>query len=343
VMPWEAGPGIAAAPAPDGAEAAQAEELLGLVTSSLDPAVDAEFTEAIDGRTSIDRATAERVAAIALQALRAGSDPDDGSPAPDPKEFLEVWATLDGVTTRPAGSSINYGTVGGRHRTEPPVAAGIGFDPRSMLRVASVWKMKARAGTVGENGVGPLLDHILRHSGVRLHLIGHSFGARVVLSALASSTAERPAHSMLLLQPAVNRWCFAAKVAGTSRVGGYHSVLTKVDRPILTTFSSHDEPLTKYFHLAMRGSHLGEPGTAAIGNTDLYGALGGFGPQGMASLAVQENAAVPGKETYPLNGEARVIAVDGGVEIEGHPAIAGHGEVVNPVTWWALHALTRPD
>ena len=37
------------------------------------------------------------------------------------------------------------------------------------------------------------------------------------------------------------------------------SVLDKVERPILSTFSRHDLPLHEVFHLAVRGSSLGEP------------------------------------------------------------------------------------
>jgi hypothetical protein len=184
--------------------------------------------------------------------------------------------------------------------------------------------------------------YVLEHSDARLHLVGHSFGARVVLSALASGDPARRAHSMLLLQAAVNRWCFAPDVAGTGRVGGYHAVLERVEKPVLTTFSSHDEPLTKYFHLAMQGGHLGEPDIAGIGDTDLYGALGGFGPAGLGELCEGQPAAIPDRDSYDIAGHRRVIAIDGGAEIDGKPAISGHGDVSNPTTWWALHCLTGP-
>ncbi|WP_030208990.1 hypothetical protein [Streptomyces sp. NRRL S-87] len=362
VMPWEAGPQIAADPDPFGRQAAEVEELLELVTSSLDPAEDQEFTEAVDGRRSVDAATAERLAEIAIGALRAGPDPDDGSPPPQAGDLLEAWAALDGLAHGggagaggapgspgdgaagdPGAAPVGFGTIGDHPHEAQPGAAGLDFDPRDLLRMATVWKMKARAGTVGAHGVGPLVEHVLTHSTARLHLIGHSFGARVVLSALTTAAAPRPAHCVLLLQPAVNRWCFAPRVAGTQRAGGFHGVLDKVTRPVLTTFSSHDAPLTRFFHLAMRGSHLGEPDFAGVGDTDLYGALGGFGPAGLTGLSVEEKAAVPGEDRYPLDGGARVIAVDGGVDINGLPAISGHGDISNPVTWWALHDLTRPD
>ncbi|MFI6585150.1 hypothetical protein [Embleya sp. NPDC050493] len=343
VMPWEAGPGIAADPEPDGAEARQVEEMLDLVTRSLGPESDPEFVELVDGRAVIDADAALRAAEIVLGALRAEPDPDDGSVPPTAKEFLTVWEALDsgGGATPPADPN-DFG-VAGDASSGLRAAGGGGFDPRSLLRAATVWRMKARAGEVGARGVGPLVAHILRESGVRLHLVGHSFGAKVVLSALASAAPSRPARSMLLLQAAINRWCFAADVAGTGRPGVHHSIPDLVERPLLTTFSAFDEPLTKAFHLAMRASRQGQPGFAALGDPELYGALGGFGPAGVEGISAVRPAAVPGQERYDLDGGLRVIAVDGGVEIDGRPAIAGHGEVSNPTTWWAMHALTRPD
>jgi hypothetical protein len=145
---------------------------------------------------------------------------------------------------------------------------------------------------------------------------------------------------MLLLQAAVNRWCFASDVAGTGRAGGYVPVLNRVERPILATFSAHDEALTKAFPLAMRGGHLGEPDVAAFSKPELYGALGGLGPAGLGGLGATESAAIPGQEDYDLGSGHKVIAVDGGREIDSRPAISGHGDISNPVTWWALHCLT---
>ena len=200
--------------------------------------------------------------------------------------------------------------------------------------------MKARAGKVGTYGVGPLIAEFLKGDRTsRLHLVGHSFGARVLLSAVASQPLERKAHSMLLLQPAVNRWCFAPDVAGTGKPGGYNIVLERVERPILATLSVHDRPLHEFFHLAVRGGSLGEINIAAIGDTDRYGALGGYGPNGLGALLMRsEPLREPGKE-YDLSGTARVLAVDGSGAVARTPTISGHGDINNPSTWWALHCL----
>jgi hypothetical protein len=129
-----------------------------------------------------------------------------------------------------------------------------GFDPRDILRVFTVWQMKDRAGRVGTRGVGPLLARIRSCTAggegsppARLHLIGHSYGCKVLLSAiLASGNFEgqgQPIDSLLLLQPAVNHLCFAARLPAIGHADGYAAVLQRVRQPILSTFSSHDRPL----------------------------------------------------------------------------------------------------
>ncbi|MGW1712054.1 hypothetical protein [Streptomyces sp. NPDC002156] len=329
VMPWEEGPAIAGWPGRDSPAAVELEELLTLATSELNADEDRAFVDAVDGRTAVDPDTARELATIFLRSMRSTPDPDDGSAPPSVDDLLEIWSRLGGVNGG-AGSAA--------------AAAGQDIDLRGVGRAASVWKMKARAGAVGTRGVAPLLEHILQpERGIRLHLIGHSFGARVVLSAL-NAVAGRKAHALLLLQPAVNRWCLAPRVEGNGLPGGYHSVLSKVEQPILTTFSSRDWPLTKVFHLAMKGRHLGEqqPQIAMVGDTDTFGALGGYGPAGLDGQAITCNAAPPG-ESYPLSGAAQVIAIQGGEEVDGQVPITGHGDISNPFTWWALHELTRGD
>jgi hypothetical protein len=145
---------------------------------------------------------------------------------------------------------------------------------------------------------------------------------------------------MLLLEPAVNRWCFAADVVGTGQVGGFRPVLERVELPVLSTMSSHDVPLRLAFHLAIRGRSLGEPNIAAIGDTDRYGALGGYGPGGLGAAAVTEAARAPGIP-YDLDIAQRVIVVDGSGDIDGKPAIGGHSDINNPNTWWALRCLVH--
>ncbi|MGV8965601.1 MAG: hypothetical protein ACOH2F_04925 [Cellulomonas sp.] len=356
VLPWEAGPEIAGAGDP--AQSLADEEMLTFVSESLSAADEATLAELIDGRTELPKADAERAATIVLSALWADEDPDAAVPPPSAPEFLDSWQAIDEATTGDVsiGGEDDFHAVtdddagpdaGGAPDSRPQAAGGFSLDPRNLLRGATLWKMKARAGRVGANGVGPIIHTVLTQSATtRVHLIGHSFGARVMLSAVASgpfpsTEFPRKVFSMLLLQPAVNRWCFAPKVIGTDAVGGYNPVLDRVVKPILTTFSASDVPLHDFFHLAVRS--VGELEIAAIGDTDRFGALGGYGPAGLGQLVTTVPAIAPGTKNYDLTNGFRVVAIDGGVVLAGATAIAGHSEINNPVTYWALHNAAAPE
>ena len=206
VLPWEAGPKIAAAGAPEGPEGAQTEQMLSFVTESLEPDADAMLTELVDARTALAAGEARQAAEIVLTALWPDADTEDGAPPPSIDEVLASWSAMNGVEALIPPDPDGFGTVDSDAASKGlAVAADVSLDPRDLLRMATVWKMKARAGQVGACGAGPLVRHILGHSAARLHLVGHSFGARLLLSALVSQKPARPAQSMLLLQAAVNR------------------------------------------------------------------------------------------------------------------------------------------
>jgi hypothetical protein len=340
LFPWEKGPKIAADPA---AEEARKEEMLRLVVNNLQPEAAAELVDIIDGRAELTEDAAKTAADILIKGLR-NTDPDNGSSPPEIDELLRTWAVLDGTlegTDALRPDPDQYGGLEEDGVTAPNAAGSVRrFDPRNGLRLGTLWLMKDRAGKVGALGVGPLVKHVLDSTLARVHLVGHSFGARVVLSSLGfGPAATRRAHSMLLLQPAVNRWCFADKVVGTDKRGGYHPVLERVELPIMTTYSKDDFPLCEVFHLGVRGSSLGEPKIAAIGDTYRYGALGGYGPLGIDTVLDEQDVVLAGAPTYKLPSDKRVIALDGGINVQGRPAIADHGDINNPAMWWALHCL----
>ena len=83
---------------------------------------------------------------------------------------------------------------------------------KEALRQLTYWQMKNRAGVVGQKGLGPAIDKLAEEfPNLRIHLIGHSFGARVVSFALAGirESAPSPVKSVTLLQGAYSRFAFA--------------------------------------------------------------------------------------------------------------------------------------
>src|SRR4030095_5642449 len=126
------------------------------------------------------------------------------------------------------------------------------LNPKKIIRTATVFQMKDRAGTVGKHGVGPMLRDLLANNNARVHLTGHSYGAKVVMSALCLLDHPRKVASVLLLQPAINASCFAEKIQENGGLpGAFRPVLERTEGPIFTTFSSSDSPLTTFFHVAL--------------------------------------------------------------------------------------------
>ncbi|MEZ5875568.1 MAG: hypothetical protein R3D30_12355 [Hyphomicrobiales bacterium] len=281
-----------------------------------------------------DELGSEESLELARLLARIYDEPDDELGFDDAVSAEDLVAAWGEAQTEP-DSLEDFGTANSS-AGKGPQAASIGgllrkLDPRPAIRLATVYKMKDRAGKVGARGVGPLLRDLLDGNDARLHLIGHSYGGKVVLSATAIAPVSRPVESILLLQPAVSHLCFADEVPGTDRAGGYRAVLERVKRPILSTFSRHDFPLTKVFHLALRRKKdLGEARIAAGEPPSKYAALGGFGPRRCGEKLIDMksvNAAYnfdPNVEIYGLRGDA---------------AIDGHGDVSNEATWWSLYSL----
>ncbi len=273
---------------------------------------------------------ARRLAELAAGILRdSEAERESGEPA-EAEGLLRSWEAMSEEMGR-AGMRPDAG----------PVPAGVvdGLSPllaaRWLIRMLTVAIMKDRAGVVGAKGVGPLLEALLRGTGARVHLIGHSYGAKVLLSALCGiASPPRKVRSALLLQPAVSHLCFAGEVPGKGHPGGYRQALERVEQPILATYSPHDFALHTVFHWALRrdadlGELMGLDAVAAVPSR--YAALGGYGPRRAGERLIPIQA--PG-EPYVLDPEVRVYGLDG-----ANGRIPGHGDISNEFTWWALHAL----
>jgi hypothetical protein len=288
VMPWEQPPHIAAL-----AGSSEREEVVVVVeqralrevASEIRTEDVARFYELAERGRTLTVSEAQELAQILLPIYQRGdTEVDDGQTSISPADLLRLWQKLPNgavANKKPGFARDDESEV--PSRTEP-VAAGIldFLDPRRPIQLATVLLMKDRAGTVDALGVGPgAAEQLLDLKRARVHLIGHSYGAKVMLSALCYQPLGDKVTSLLLLQPAVSYLCFAENVDGKGRHGGYRHALERMERPILSTFSSQDQPLTKFFHLAVRrDSDLGEQKIAGVPPSK-YAALGGFGPGGL--------------------------------------------------------------
>jgi hypothetical protein len=344
VLPWEKPPVMAAAAGDPRAAADEAVEEgldeLAEIAPEL-PAGQRERFYELAGAERLSGAEALELAALLAPLYGQGGDPEDGGEVPAPETLLGLWRALP-APPAPAVDPDDFGFAPDATAPAGPPAAAFdlsSLDPRGAVRAFTVWQMKDRAGTVGANGVAPLLRALLAAAGgARLQLLGHSYGCKVVLSALAGGAplAAGAVDSVLLLQPAINGWAFAEKVEGEDFPGGYRKVLPWVRQPILTTFTRKDGPLTKMFHLAVRRKRdLGEVQIGAAA-PNRFAALGGFGAQGGTPPEVLEIAMPTAGTAYPaFDAGTRVVA------LAAHDLIGGHGDIVNPHTAWALLTQVR--
>jgi pimeloyl-ACP methyl ester carboxylesterase len=286
-------------------------------------------------REELDGAEALELARIVQPLYASRMDEISENGIPTPQDIVGAWRTLSAPP-----DLDDFGTTGGTPGG-PQAAGGEGilgrFDPREIIRTLTVRQMKDRAGTVGARGVGPLIRDLMAADSQspdpsRVHMIGHSYGAKVMLSAIAvGNDPPRKVHSLLLLQPAVSHLCFANQVPDTNRPGGYRGVLGRVKAPILSTFSANDFPLTRVFHFALRRSEdLGEAQIAADEPPSVYAALGGFGPRRAGEKLVDIRDV---NDRYDLAGDTPVIG------LRATRTISGHGAISNESTWWALYCL----
>jgi hypothetical protein len=138
---------------------------------------------------------------------------------------------------------------------------------KDALRVFSYTTMKTRAGEIGRRGLGPLLAALHgRAPGVRVHLMGHSFGARLVSFALAGvgAAAASPIASLMLVQGAFSHWSFAHAADNPfGEDGALRAVADRVHGPLVATFSEHDFAVCRWYPKASFLSRQDESASVA--------------------------------------------------------------------------------
>lgn len=162
--------------------------------------------------------------------------------------------------------------------------AGLWSGAREVLRTLSYYEMKNRAGVVGQQGLGPLLAGLDSPSGApRIHLMGHSFGARLVAYSLAGLRDDQtggagPVKSLTLIQGAFSHFTFGSPLMfDPSRSGALAGYVNRVDGPLLATFSSADRAVGWWYPAA---SMLANQDSESVEDlADRWGAMGHDGYQ----------------------------------------------------------------
>ncbi|MEO6528561.1 MAG: hypothetical protein ABIP93_18230 [Gemmatimonadaceae bacterium] len=201
-----------------------------------------------------------------------------------------------------------------------------GFKAAAMnvMNFTTYYEMKSRAGKVGKNGVGPLVDKLAKQV-ERVHLVGHSFGGRVVTAAAAGSTTDR-IKSMSLLQTAFSHSGFSKAKGGAFRgVVDTH----RVNGPIVVTHSDKDKAVGIAYPMASR---LNGDTTSGFGDkNDKFGGIGRNGAQHMESGETVDGKLQPVGSPYHF--QAGTI-----YNLEANALIPGHSDITGKEVAYAIRS-----
>ena len=202
----------------------------------------------------------------------------------------------------------------------------------SLMNHATYFQMKKLAGTVGKEGVAPLIDRLVAGKPHRkIHLAGHSFGGRVV-TATAAASKTKQLRSMSLLQAAYSHNGLSA-----SKGGYFRSVIDdhRVAGATIITYSKHDRAVGLAYPAASRIN--GDTAMAFGKADDDFGGMGSSGAQNMEPdevsttatelLAVGAPYSLQAGKIHNLNGDQYIIDPKGG---------DAHGFVFVPEVAWAI-------
>lgn len=172
------------------------------------------------------------------------------------------------------------GTVMGLGSAVQGLLAGSRAAVGRFLNQLTYYEMKKRAGIVGVSLADAVLAKVKPAREIRLHLVGHSFGGRLVTAAvnqLVTKHANQLApngklelFSVTILQGAYSHNALAS-------AGAFPAVVGKPTGPIVITHTHNDLACTIAYALASRLSRdiaqgIGDP-------SDEFGAMGANGPQ----------------------------------------------------------------
>ncbi|MEY9904149.1 hypothetical protein ABIA35_000355 [Catenulispora sp. MAP12-49] len=218
-------------------------------------------------------------------------------------------------------------------------AAFFGLEPRTLLErfgsledgisavmnLATYYEMKARAGAVGK-GLVPVLAAVrAARPEVRLHLAGHSFGARVMASAL-TNCEPFPVSSMTLIQGAFSQFGFAKQWDGVHdglfRPGLFGG---RLKGPVVVTYSHHDEMVGIPYELASRLAGDQPDTTGMVRDSDVRDEFGAIGRHG----ALSSPESVWGR-MLPVEGAGYAFPAGAISNLDSAEFVSSHFHVMTP-------------
>jgi hypothetical protein len=237
-------------------------------------------------RLKTDTAAATEFANLVRSLVKVGKQSDDDSSGlffQLPADELVQALTQNTVTVNPGSGGV--AAIGGSTGGTGGGAAGFFGDflngAKDLLNYVTYYQMKERAGVVGSTGVAELLRRIrTERPDIKLHLVGHSFGGRLVTAAATGPEGQPPLpiNSLMLLQAAFSHYGFADNYEG-DKDGFFRRMVTGkcVSGPVLITHTINDKAVGVAYPIASR---VARQVASGLGDAaDKYGGIGRNGAQ----------------------------------------------------------------
>lgn len=200
----------------------------------------------------------------------------------------------------------------------------------TFLNLTTWYTMKERSGIVGANGAAKAVRDTKRAlPNIRLHLVGHSLGGRLMASCAKSLCADPKLQpdSLTLLEAAFSHYGFSAN-NGENTPGFFRAVVDDklVKGPFVSTFSAQDTVVGNIYAIASR---LADDNVKAIGDAnDKFGGIGRNGAQKTDEAVLKPLLDVGQPYTFEAN---KILCLDG-----SGGKIKDHSDVKNPFVTWAF-------
>jgi hypothetical protein len=210
--------------------------------------------------------------------------------------------------------------------------SGIKGGALTLMNLLTYYQMKDRAGVVGMRGLRPVLDEVVKdHPQIKLHLVGHSFGARLVTATiLGDANAPRlEVASLTLLQGAFSHNGLGANYDQKGHDGFFRLVVSdhRVSGPVIITHTINDRAVGLAYPIASRLA-----GQDAAGIGDAHSLFGGIGRNG-AQHTPEAIAGVLGPSGTVYDFRAGTVH-----NLLADQTISSHGDVDNEAVGGALAA-----
>ncbi|QZH59659.1 serine-threonine protein kinase [Mycolicibacterium farcinogenes] len=261
--------------------------------------------------------------------------PDAGpgmlAPDQDPEKLFTTFA--DELSS----AGVRFDDTDGGAAGLGDIAGRLWHGAKEALRQLSYWKMKNRAGVVGRRGLGPVIDQLhADFPDLRIHLVGHSFGARVVSYAIAgiSDVQPSPVKAVTLLQGAYSRFTFTERLPFRKGAGELTGLLNRIDGPLTVCFSSHDRALGTFYPLASAAA--GEDAAAVEDPLFRWRAMGSHGAYQSQTQVLGDAGA-----SYPFQ-PGQILNLDSsGVVSKDEGPSGAHSDIFHEELTWVAAAAGR--